>query len=173
MGKATVLKCDKCDSWDSVENPVRTVPVGGPKFELCAGDRILIIMGMGVAEDKARAYVQAADKHGTQRGSTLSLDGSMVKRELALITNTSALDQGDPLAPATDPQEGQEEATDVPEISGVGVPYSVDPEAVNDKVAEANKWAEEMLADLHSEAETEDQSEADPAPVSPSRRRRK
>lgn len=68
MAKAIVLKCDTCGEWDTDENKVQTIGVAGPRFDLCAYDRAKLIEHMGVAPDKAAAYVSNFDKRKATRG---------------------------------------------------------------------------------------------------------
>jgi hypothetical protein len=69
MAKATVLACDKCGDWDSVENPVRRVTVAGPKFELCARDRAWLLVHMGVPETVAVKYQAIVNERAGKNGA--------------------------------------------------------------------------------------------------------
>lgn len=73
MSKATVLRCDVGQEWDSDENPVRTVGVCGPKFDLCAIHRVQYLVGLGVAPLLAATYVEEFDKRQNIRGTSPTL----------------------------------------------------------------------------------------------------
>jgi len=94
MAKNIVLQCDLCGEWDSKENPVHTVGVAGPKFDLCATHRAEVISRMGVDLAKARAYVEAIDSKEPGRGNRVTLDGKRVRERLAQL-DTEATPEGD------------------------------------------------------------------------------
>lgn len=73
MAKSVILKCDLCGQWDSEDNKVQTVGVAGPRFDLCASDRIQIIGRMGVEFEKAVKFVAAFDKRVSLRGAPPSV----------------------------------------------------------------------------------------------------
>ena len=56
MAKATVLKCDKCDIWDSADNRVRTVSIAGPKMEMCTKCRAGVLIFVGIDPKLALRY---------------------------------------------------------------------------------------------------------------------
>lgn len=170
MGKSTVLSCDTCGAWDSKDNVVRTVSVGGPKEELCANCRVKLIVSRGHDEIKARAYVTAFDNRESTRGNGLSLNGKRVQAELRATMAAAQAelepstgdggvapsgDQGDTsgagdLAPDVDEETGEETDEDV------------------DKAAEV--YADSILADMSDGDQTG--LEGPVAPAQPARGRR-
>lgn len=82
MSKAVILRCDKCGEWDSNENRVQTIGVAGPRFDLCAKHRAIIIVGMGIEAEKAVEYVRAYDLRKTHKGSPPPLDDSVALDEV-------------------------------------------------------------------------------------------
>lgn len=67
MARQAVLLCDVCSCYDSEQNRVMTVSVCGPRFDLCADDRVKMLVGLGVDEAKATAYVNDRDVRRTAR----------------------------------------------------------------------------------------------------------
>lgn len=82
MAKATVLRCDLCSTWDEPANRVISVPVVGPRFELCKHCRIAVIASTGADKLKAQAYVEAYDARLQGDTGKLQFNGAVV-RELA------------------------------------------------------------------------------------------
>lgn len=128
MSKATVLRCDVGEEWDTDENPVRTVGVCGPKFDLCAQHRVAYLVNLGVPPMLAATYVEEFDKRQNIRGTTPTL-----KWAHELLTSQRNGDTPDPTDETVeqDPDAevdraeiaaGKPEDHDVPEPVAVPVP---------------------------------------------------
>ena len=61
MGKVSVRKCDACGVLDSDDNRVKRVAVAGPRFDLCATDRVAALVTAGSDADDAVRYVAETD----------------------------------------------------------------------------------------------------------------
>lgn len=107
MGKATVLNCDVCGAWDSEDNPVRTVNVAGPRFQICTPCRVDKIVDMGVDRVKALAYVDEYNQRDTTRGATLALNAKAVRERLATMVAPANGDGNDPNQVALSVVDGQ------------------------------------------------------------------
>jgi hypothetical protein len=154
MAKAIVLQCDKCGVWDSAENPVRTVGVAGPKFDLCATHRIRLIVAQGVHEQKAQAYVDAFDGRETVRGSTLSLNGKAVKEQLRRNADEAA-PEGNENGEPDNIEEAGEPVAGEPETESARSDTDDEgrmPEADLDGAGEA--YTDQVLADIAEGAHT-------------------
>lgn len=155
MAKATVLQCDLCMVWDSEEVAVRTVNVAGPRFDLCAPCRIEKIMDMGVSAVKAHAYVEMYDQRATVRGATLSLNAQVVKDRVTLMEAAGT-------GPAENPDQeklhlvladDQGEPTDGDPKDQE--PLSGPPDGQGDVDKSGADYADQVLADLAAEAQTD------------------
>jgi hypothetical protein len=163
MGKAVVLNCDICKVWDSEENPVRSVTVAGPRFDLCANDRVKLIVAQGVDPRKARAYVTAFDNRESTRGSGLSLNGKAVREELRAGTDETAPD-GTTTEDSTASAPG-EPAEGSADVSGSDPRDDDNPdeEADEDQDQAAAEWADQVLAEVTGEDDTESEEPRTPA----------
>lgn len=70
MGKVSVRKCDACGVLDSEGNRVKRVTIAGPRFDLCATDRVAALTAAGSDADDALRYVEETD------GYTVDLDAA-------------------------------------------------------------------------------------------------
>lgn len=119
MAKATVLRCDVGGEWDSEDNPVRTVGICGPKFDICAVHRVEKLVLLGVDPLLAATYVEQFDARANVRGTTPTLawvQKSLRKGELAAVT------------PVTDPETDAETDDDVDQAT-IGQPTEGDHES--------------------------------------------
>lgn len=105
MAKATVLKCDNCESWDEKSDPVIPTGVCGPRFDLCATCRVGMLVALKVPPAKAVRYIKLSDERRLTPGVRPSL-------------KTLLKDDTDP---ATEPAS----ADDQPSLADAEVPVSV------------------------------------------------
>lgn len=54
-----IRRCDVCGVLDSDDTPVRLVTIIGPRFDLCAEDRVAFMLTLHVPLEKAAAYVES------------------------------------------------------------------------------------------------------------------
>jgi hypothetical protein len=73
VARATVLKCDICDAWDSVETPVRNVMVAGPRYDLCGECRADLMIRCGTDAALAYKYQAMVDERIGVRGNMPAL----------------------------------------------------------------------------------------------------
>lgn len=142
MAKATVLKCDGCDVWDSEETPVRNVAVAGPRYDLCGGCRAGLMINCGTDAVLAYKYQAMVDERVGVRGNMPAL--SAVEKWTPRAEPGSAGSPDDGQHPEEMP-DGLEEVIHEASLAEV-VPLSasvdeIEPEAENEPVTAPRRRA--------------------------------
>lgn len=75
MGHVAVRTCDFCDEWDSPDARVLKVTVIGPRYDMCFGHRVAMLVQLGVDEEKATEYCKAQDERANSRKAAPMMDG--------------------------------------------------------------------------------------------------
>lgn len=143
MSKATVLRCDECETWDSVGMHVRTVSVCGPRFDLCAKCRIKKLLAAGVTLEQAIAYVTVFDQRGVKPGTHLTMAAALKAFQAQQETET-------PVQPDVETEDGEPEELD--ELAAARDAHSVILKAADAALAEPGSAVDGAESD-HSEAE--------------------
>lgn len=116
MAKATVLKCDQCDAWDSESTHVRTVSIAGPKLELCTSCRAKVLVFVGIKLDLAMRYQQMVDTREDKAGTWPAL--SSAENWVPPNPDQLTLDAPDSESGASREERGEESAGDAAEQPG-------------------------------------------------------
>lgn len=84
MSNVRVKQCDTCKALDSADARVRRVMVVQPRFDLCATDRLNLLVAMGVSRERALDVVRAQDE------LPYELDGPDDAEQIAITLGSDA-----------------------------------------------------------------------------------